>query len=111
MESLRRYERVSFMCKLELTDSSGGPAQPARALDLSLGGVGAVSQASFSVGEMLTVTFFLKDSTQNEIKDDVAGRVVRLTADVDANTMGIQFVNPLTEREHPRLVNKLLVSI
>ena len=111
MESMRQYERVSFMCKLELTALSGGPAQPARALDLSLGGVGAVSQAAFSVGEMVTVAFFLKDSTRGEIKDEVTGRVARLAADVDANTLGIQFLNPLNEDEHARLVHKLLMSI
>ena len=104
----RRYERVSFMCKLELTAMPDGEPQPARSLDVSLGGVGAVTEATFDVGETVTVTFFLKDSAHREAKDQVVGRVARLAADADANTLGIQFLNPLTEAEHPRLVSTLM---
>jgi hypothetical protein len=111
MERLRKYERVSFMCQLELTAVPDGTPEPARALDLSLGGVGVITQAHFSVGEMVKVTFFLKDAAHGESKDDVSGQVARLTADVDANMLGIQFLNPLTEAEHARLVGKLLVSV
>ena len=111
MERMRKYERVGFMCKLELTAVPGGTPEPARALDLSMGGVEVSTQAHFSVGEMVNVSFFLKDAAHGEVKDDVAGQVARLVADVDANVLGIQFLNPLTEAEHARLVAKLLVSV
>ena len=35
------------------------------------------------------------------------GRVVHFNANVDANHVGIEFLQPLTESEHPRLVGKL----
>jgi hypothetical protein len=108
MVELRRYERVGFLGKLELTATPGGLPQPARSLDLSLGGVGAITQSVFTVGEIVSVTFFLKDTVNCEAKDHVAGRVVHLAANVDANTIGIQFLSPLSEAEHPLLVRKLL---
>jgi c-di-GMP-binding flagellar brake protein YcgR len=108
MVELRRYERVGFLGKLELTATTSGLSQPARSLDLSLGGVGAITQSVFAVGEIVTVIFFLKDTANCEVKDHVAGRVVHLAANVDANTIGIQFLNPLSEAEHPLLVGKLM---
>jgi c-di-GMP-binding flagellar brake protein YcgR len=108
MLELRNYQRVSFLCKLELTALPDGTPQPARSLDLSLGGVGAITQAVFPVGQLLRVLFFFKDSAQGEIQDQADGRVARFAADAEANTVGIQFLSPLNEAEHPRLVGKLL---
>jgi c-di-GMP-binding flagellar brake protein YcgR len=104
----RRYERVSFFCKLELASTSHGEHWPARALDLSLGGVGVVTDAYFEIGESVNVRFFLKDSRQEEATDEVMGRVARFAADQDANEIGIQFLEPLTDAAHPRLVRKLM---
>jgi c-di-GMP-binding flagellar brake protein YcgR len=108
MIELRQYERVGFLCKLELTAIPGGKPQPARSLDLSLGGVGVVTQSVYPIGQLLTVTFFLGDSICGEIQDPVVGRIVHFAADVDANRVGIHFLQPLTETEHRKLVNRLV---
>jgi hypothetical protein len=108
MKELRQYERIGFFCKLEVTAIPGGTPQPACAVDLSMGGVGIIMQAVFSVGQIVTVTFFLSDSVCGEVQDPVVGRVAHLQADTDANRVGIQFLQPLSETEHERLVKRLV---
>jgi hypothetical protein len=108
MAELRKYERVGFLCRIELTVLPEGVPQAARSIDLSLGGVGVITQAAFSVGQMVAATFFLTGPDDGEAKVRVIGRVARLAADVDANVLGVQFLSPLTEAEFPRLVDKLL---
>jgi c-di-GMP-binding flagellar brake protein YcgR len=103
----RNYERVSFLCKLEVTALPGGVPQPTRSTDLSLGGVGAVTTSTFPVGQLVTVRFFYSDAAHGEANDKVLGRVVHFEADVDANKVGIQFLNPLSDAEHPQLVTRL----
>ena len=103
----RRFERVSFFCKLELTPLPHGAAQPAQSTDLSLGGVGAVMKANLQVGQLTNVTFYFNDPAHGEIKDQTVGRVVHFDADTDSNRIGIQFLSPLIESDHARLVDKL----
>ncbi len=103
----RRFERVSFFCKLELTPLPHGAPAPAQATDLSLGGVGAVAQANLQVGQLTTVTFYFNDPAHGELQDQAVGRVVHFDADVDSNKIGIQFLSPLSEVEHPRLIDRL----
>ncbi len=106
MSELRTYERVGFLCHLELVVLPDGVPQPASSLDLSMGGVGVITQAGFSVGQLVAVTFFLKGPDEAKVR--VTGRVARLAAGGDANVLGVQFLSPLTEAEFPRLVGKLL---
>ena len=108
MKELRQYERVGFLCKLELSELPDGEPQAARSVDLSFGGVGFVTQSAFSVGQLVTVTFYFKDVSHQEARDQVVGRIAHFSADVDANRVGVQFLRPLTEAEHPLLAAKLL---
>jgi c-di-GMP-binding flagellar brake protein YcgR len=108
MKELRQYERVDFLCKLQLTEMPSGKPQAARSLDLSLGGVGILTQAAFPVGQIVTVTFFLNDSVRGVIQDPVVGRVTHFRADVEANRLGVQFLQPLNQSEHERLFNRLV---
>ena len=110
MKELRKYERVRFLCRLEVAAIPDGEPRPASSVDLSLGGVGVVTQATFSVGQLVTVTFFLADSTSAGIQDPVVGRVAHFSADVNSNRVGIQFLQPLKEKEHERLVGRLIVA-
>jgi len=111
MVASRRYERVGFLCKLELKAVPEGVPQPARSIDLSLGGVGVVTQAAFAVGDLVAVAFIFKTYDLKPIRDEVVGRTVNLVADTDANLIGIQFLHVLTESEHPELVAKLMCSV
>jgi hypothetical protein len=105
---LRRYERHGFFCAVELTPLSGGAPHTGRSLDISLGGVGVATDGHFEVDELLHVAFLLKDPRGADVRERIDGRVARMHADVDANMLGIQFLNPLNEAEHPRLVGKIL---
>jgi c-di-GMP-binding flagellar brake protein YcgR len=108
MKELRRYGRVEFLCRLDIAALPDGVPQDARALDLSLGGVGLVTAAVFPVGQLVTVTFFLGDSNSYEFRDPVVGRVAHFAADVDSNRLGIQFLTPLADADHERLVRRLV---
>ena len=108
MKEMRQYERVGFLCKLELSEVPSGEPQAARSLDLSFGGVGLVTQSSFSIGQVVTVTFYFKDVTRREAREQVVGRIAHLAADVDANRIGVQFLQPLTDAENPLLAGRLL---
>ena len=57
----RRFERVPFMCRLELATMPGGEPQAAHAVDLSVEGVGVTTQSGFPVGQLTTVTFYFND--------------------------------------------------
>ena len=105
---MRRYERHSFFCAVELTDFSGGSTYAGRSLDISLGGVGVVTNANFEVGALVHLAFLLKDARGADARELVDGRVARLNADVDANLLGIQFLSPLDDTHQPLLVGKIL---
>jgi len=104
----RRYERVSFLCKLEIQPLPAGPVLSARSLDLSLGGVGLLTKGVLPVGELISVSFFFKDSKQKDVVDSVMGKVVYVAADTEANRIGVEFVEPLREETHPQLSRKLM---
>src|SRR4051794_10333323 len=104
----RRYERVSFLCKLELIPQPHGSALEAHSIDVSLGGVGAVFDANLEPGQLLSVVFCGKDAEGDEWKEEILGRAVHFRAEVDINKIGIQFLQPLNELEHPRLMRKVL---
>jgi c-di-GMP-binding flagellar brake protein YcgR len=104
----RRYERVSCLCDVTVSVLPGGTAIAARCLDLSLGGVGLITQNTFQTGQVVALTFFLKDATKKEVRERVTGRVVHLRADVDANRIGVEFLEPLQGSQCPVLMYRLL---
>jgi c-di-GMP-binding flagellar brake protein YcgR len=104
----RSYERVGFLCRVALAVRPGAPPLEARSVDLSMGGAGIVTSAALQVGQTVGLTFFLKDARQQEVRDQVQGRVVNLKADLDCNRVGVEFLEPLHESKNPALVRKLL---
>jgi c-di-GMP-binding flagellar brake protein YcgR len=104
----RRYERTGFLCRVDLATGPNSPRIPGQSIDISLGGVGIMTQAAFEAGQMLTITFFLKNAAQKEVRNQAVGRVVNLKADVDANRLGVEFLEPLQESKQPELVRRLL---
>ncbi len=105
--NMRRYERVPFFCKVGLsTPSAPGPVVT-QSFDISLGGVGVATRAAFQTGDAVVVTFFLKDHAQQEVREQVAGRVANLRADEDGNRLGIEFLSPLRDDTHPHLMQRI----
>jgi len=61
MTTIRRYDRVDFFCPVELTALTGGPAIPAHTFDISVGGVGVLSEGRLAQDELVTVSFRMRD--------------------------------------------------
>lgn len=104
----RRYERVDFFCRVLLAIQPDGPTVEANTLDVSLGGVGVMTGSVFEKGQLVTISFFLKDRSQKDITDNVMGRVANVRADYDITRVGVEFLEPLRESEHPVLVKKVV---
>lgn len=103
----RRYGRVGFLCQVELSAFPDGPMLEGSSLDLSLGGVGVVTASALSVGQVVAVTFHLREDGL-DVQEKVIGRVANLKADVDANRIGLEFLEPLRETAQPVLVRRLV---
>jgi hypothetical protein len=101
------YERVDFFCRLELTAIPSGITNPARSTNLSLAEAGIATKAVFHVGQLVLVTFFLKDPGQDETLQRVMSQVVDFAFEEDSNSMRVKFLQPLDESQRP-LVDKLL---
>jgi hypothetical protein len=101
------YERVDFFCRLELTAIPSGTTHSARSINLSLQDAGIATKAVFHVGQLVLVTFFLKDQRQGETLQRVTGEVAEFTSESGGNTMRVKFLQPLNESQRP-LVDKLL---
>jgi c-di-GMP-binding flagellar brake protein YcgR len=104
----RRYERVPFNCRVTMVPASRGAAAPGQATDISLGGAGIMTAASFEKGQVVTVSFLMRDARQQEVINEVVGRVVNLRADYDANRVGVEFLEPLSEHRQPELTRRVL---
>lgn len=108
MVERRRYERVNLFCRVTVSSSDGGRTVEGNTLDISLGGVGVITVASYAVGDNVAVTFHLSDERGRESPCRVFGRVASLRADTEANRIGIEFLEPLREAAQPLLVRKIL---
>jgi c-di-GMP-binding flagellar brake protein YcgR len=108
MNYQRRYERVPFLCNVTMAVLPGGTPLAACTLDLSVGGAGLIAQSPFQPGQLVAISFFLKDAGHKEVVDRITGRVVHLRADVDGNRVGVEFLEPLDEARHPELMSRLL---
>jgi c-di-GMP-binding flagellar brake protein YcgR len=102
----RRYERVPFFADVAVRMVQGGPSLPARTIDLSLGGVGLVTVAALVPGTDVIIIFSIPDAAGKRTTD-VVGRVVSLSADSDANRVGIEFLEPLSKSRTPELLRRL----
>lgn len=101
----RTYVRVPFMKAVELTVHVANQTVEARTIDISLGGVGIITQGGVIVaGQFVTVAFRLHDARLGVRVERVAGRVANFRADLDGNRVGVEFMAPLNEAEYPALV-------
>ena len=104
----RRYERAPFFVDVSLRALPKGTVSPGRSIDLSLGGVGLVTGAVFTPGQEVSIVFHLPGTgPRKRIDVEVTGRVVNLNADVDANRIGVEFLEPLGPSRGPELVERL----
>jgi c-di-GMP-binding flagellar brake protein YcgR len=103
----RKYERVGFLCRVDVADAPGGRAVPGSTIDISLGGVGITIRSAFQVGATVEVAFFLKDRAGADAVERVPGRVARFDADPDGNRLGVEFLEPLQAARFPVLTRRV----
>jgi hypothetical protein len=89
------FEKVDFFCRLELTAIPSGTTHPAQSINLSLQDAGIATKAVFHVGQLVLVTFFLKDQRQSDTIQRVTGEVADFASESDGNTMRVKFLQPL----------------
>jgi hypothetical protein len=103
MAQNRRYVRVDFFCRVDVAPISGGKTIEARSANISLGGVGLIVPQSLELGQVLQLTFHLRDREGNELLEQIAGRVVNSRSDFEILRVGIEFLEPLKESKNPVL--------
>ncbi len=97
----RSYIRVPFLHPITIALSPDGRATEASSIDISLGGVGLSSRGSFQKGQVVVLTFRVKDPKLGFVSERVSGRVVNFVADFDGNRLGVEFLEPLRAETHP----------
>jgi c-di-GMP-binding flagellar brake protein YcgR len=104
----RRYERVPFLCEVVIAPQPKGAPVPAHSLDISLVGAGLTTTAGFAVGLEIAIDWLLRDPSHRETKERTVGRVVYFNADTDANRIGVEFLEPISELKTPELFRRLV---
>jgi hypothetical protein len=107
MMGQRRYERVSFFSPLQLTVLPDGPTVPGSSFDISIGGVGVITEIMLDRGQDVCIHFQFSNGAKATIEEDVLGRVAYCRADEDSNCMGIAFLRVIREATQPVLTHKL----
>jgi hypothetical protein len=107
VENRRAYERVPFFCEVRVSVRSQRPAIAAHTCDISRGGVKLASPVVLRPGTEVLLEFALNEG-EGAPPEKVFGRVVRCDADVDANYVGIEFSERLSEIETPSLWQRLV---
>jgi hypothetical protein len=103
----RRYERVAFYCPVDLTVLPNGPAVPGRSFDISIGGVGIITQIALERGQSVSVRFHMHNGASESKDEDILGRVAYSRADEDGDRIGIEFLATVQEAAQPMLARKL----
>jgi len=105
----RIYQRVSFLCRVDLTADDGATIE-ASTVDISLGGAGVVSSRFVAEGRAVTLAFHLRDRAGAPAVERIDGAVAHARADVDGHTLGIEFLAPIQKASNPlltRIVERL----
>jgi c-di-GMP-binding flagellar brake protein YcgR len=98
----RGYQRVAFLCRVDLTADDGATVA-ASTVDISLGGAGVASPRFVAEGKAVTLTFHLRDKQGAPAVERVIGRVAHARADVDGHLLGVEFLQPLQKVSNPLL--------
>ena len=103
----RRYERVAFFSRVQLTVLPNGPILSGRSFDISIGGVGIMADTTLARGQAVRVRFRLHNGPNDWIEEDAEGRVAYVHADEDSNRLGIEFVATINASTQPVLAHAL----
>jgi hypothetical protein len=104
---LRRYERVAFYCRLQLTVLPNGPVGPGNSFDISIGGVGITTALLLECGQQVSIRFYLHNGRSEEVHADVLGQVAYCQSDENGNRVGVEFLAPIQNATQPVLAKKI----
>ena len=107
MFDLRRYERVAFYCRLQLTVLPNGPVVPGNSFDISIGGAGISTSVLSQRGQQVSIRFYLRNGTRQEVHADVLGQVANCRSDETSNRIGVAFLAEIREAAQPVLARKI----
>src|SRR4051794_40755806 len=98
----RTYQRVGFLCRVDLTADDGTTIE-ASTVDISLGGAGVVSPRFVASGRAVTLAFHLRDKAGAPAVERIEGVVAHARADVDGHMLGVEFLGPIQKASNPLL--------
>jgi hypothetical protein len=103
----RRYERVSFHCRVEISDVATGTRVKAWTTDISLGGVRIATPTMIPVGRVLDMTFLMVDPEIGEVAEQVQGQVANAHSNFDGHSIGVVFHKTLKRAQCPKLASRI----
>ena len=104
---LRRYERVAFYSRLQITVLPNGPVVPGNSFDISIGGAGISTSVLLQRGQQVSIRFYLRNGGSEEVHADVLGQVAYCRSDEDGNRIGVAFLAPIQEVTQPVLAKEI----
>lgn len=103
MERFRKFGRIRFLATAVVHSPSGGNRFEAHVTTLSRGGLGLFSQGFVEVGHAVDLELTWTGQQGQVFRDRVQGVVVNAQVDIDGNTLGVQFTEPLGPKNHALL--------
>ena len=107
MTEKRRYDRVPFHCRTTIAARPDGVPFEAWTVDLSLGGVRLASDRPYPTGQVISITFRVRDGSRGEAAEAIEGTIVHTQPESEGYLLCIEFVGPLDASRHARLIRKL----
>ena len=90
LKKKRKHERKPFLTTLDYSTESGSYRDFVR--DISIGGVFIETRTSFSIGEVISMTFLLPEHEQ---KIKIQGEIIR----IDEQGVGVKFKTSQVQKE------------
>jgi len=98
MEQRRKYERVRFLASASVISPAMKTRFQACVTSLGRGGLGLFSERFLEVGQQVELELTWTNPVGRVYKDRVQGTVVTSRVGVEGNTIGVQFTEPLGQK-------------
>ena len=92
-----------FFRPVRLTILPDGPDVLANTFDISIGGIGVISDVWLGRGTAVRVRFTSEDEPSGQFAEDAFGKVAYTRADESGNHIGVEFLKIIDESTHPAL--------
>ena len=107
MSEKRRYQRVAYFHRVDLTVLPNGPTVEGHAFDISIGGIGVTTALWLDRGKEIGIRFRFANGDNTPIEEIILGRVAYSKADEDGNRLGIEFAEVVKAANQPVLARTI----